>query len=138
MTTALLTFEEIEALPYKECKAAIKLLNKTYNLDMDYHKLPKEHWDLCDDIANTLLWLEDRIARFDDPRIGSMDPTATVIVPKEEQPKKAPILAKRVSMQGIIYDSVKAASLKTGIKKGTIHSYIKRKPDLYFYIEHEK
>lgn len=128
---AILTKDEIEALTYKECKAALKLLEKTYDMDMPYHKLPKEVRDLCDDIGNTLLWLEDRI--------NSLDPKAPdflpVVVKKEPNPTKAKRPARRFYMQGVVYESVAIASFKTGIKKGTLQTYATRKPDQYYYLD---
>ena len=134
---AILTKEQIELLNYKECKAALKLLNKTYDMDTAYHKLPKEVRDLCDDIGNTLLWLEDRIARFDDPRIGSMDPGAVVVpvVKKEPDPALAKRKARPFVMQGVTYSDVNEAARKTGIKKGTLQTYARRKPEQYYYID---
>lgn len=135
MTTALLTKEQVDNLTYKECKAALKLLNKTYRMDTPIAELSKEEWALCDDIGNTLLWLEDRIYRFEDSRVPSMDPTATTVEkpePKEVVSKRPP---RRCMVNGVEYDSVSIAAKKTGIKLGTLRTYIRRKPDIYKYID---
>ena len=133
---AILSKDQVEALNYKECKAALKLLEKTYDMETTYHKLPKEVRDLCDDIGNTLLWLEDRIALFDDPRKPSMDPTALVVVKKKEpDPANAKRKPKKISVQGVVYENVHVAALKTGIKKGTLQTYVRRKPEQYFYVD---
>jgi hypothetical protein len=129
------TYEEIEQLTYKESKAALKSLTMTYSLDTEISKLTKEEWARCDDIANALLWLEDRINRFDDPRINSMNPAAQVIVTKKPEEKKPNQAGKFCNINGTIYESVREASRKSGIKESTLRSWIKRKPDLYFYVD---
>jgi hypothetical protein len=134
---AILTEEQIQSLTYKQCKDALKALNKTYPLDKPASELTKEEWALCDPITNTLLYLEDRIHQFEDSRIPSMDPMATIVRPvkKEPDPAKAKRPARKFSMQGVVYESLRAASLKTGIKVGTLQTYVSRKPDQYFYID---
>ena len=129
---AILTQDEIEALNYKECKAALKLLEKTYDMNTTLHKLPKEQWLIVDEISNTLLWLEDRIAQFDDPRRPSMDPTAQTVVVKPVPVKKP---QRKFSMNGVVYDSVRAAAKKAGIKETTLRNYVNRKPDIYFWVD---
>jgi hypothetical protein len=137
MTT--LTEEQISVLNYKECKDALKTLNKTYPLDVPIKELTAEQWAFCDDITNTLLWLEDRIKSFEDQRILSMNPNDTQSLPVKNKPEikledtRRP--SKRFSMQGVIYENVKVAALKTGIKIGTLRTYVTRKPDQYFYVD---
>lgn len=134
--TALLTSEQVDALNYKECKAALKLLLKTHDMEKPVSKLSKEEWDICDEVCNTLLWLEDRIKLFEDPRIPSMDPGAVVVKPKKEvDPTKAKRPPRRFSMNGVIYATAREAALKTGIKLGTLQTYVSRKPDKYFYLD---
>ena len=129
--TALLSKEQIQVLNYKEAKAALKLLEKTYDMDTAYHKLPKEVRDLCDDIGNTLLWLEDHLNSLD-PKTPDLVPT---IVKKEPDPAKAKRKPKKISVQGVVYENVHVAALKTGIKKGTIQTYVRRKPEQYYYVD---
>ena len=129
------TQEQIEQFNYKQSKEALKALNKTYPLDTPVSKLTPEQWAQCDLIANALLWLEDRIHSFEDPRVLSMDPKKEIIKAPEPKPAKVTRPARRFSMQGVIYDSVRAASVKTGIKLGTLQTYVSRKPDQYFYID---
>ena len=139
MTTALLTKEQVESLTYKECKAALKLLNKTYRMDTPWAQLTKEERALTDEIGNTLLWLEDRIQRFDDPRIFSMDPTATalpVVQPKEPKPQSNGPKARPYRIGDKIYKDVHEASMKTGIKVNTLRTYVGRNPDKYGYLDH--
>lgn len=132
---AILTKEQVDLLNYKESKTALKLLNKTYRMDTTWTELTKEEKDMCDDIGNTLLWLEDRIREFEDPRVSSMDPTAAVVTVEVAEKKPRTNYARKVMVLGVPYESVKAASLKTGIKVGTIHAYVKRRPDQYYYID---
>jgi hypothetical protein len=133
----VLTQDQIEQLDYQQCKDALKKLNKAHRLDVPVKDLSKEEWDRCDEVVNCLLWLEDRIRGFEDLRVLSLDPNAAVAKPekKEVDPSKAKRPARRFSMQGVIYDSVRAASEKTGIKLGTLQTYVSRKPDQYFYVD---
>ena len=68
MTNLILTQEEIGLLDYKACKAALKALHREYNLDLPLEEFTEDIWPLLDDIAHTLLWLEDRIAEYEDLR----------------------------------------------------------------------
>lgn len=130
----LLSKEQVDNLTYKECKAALKLLNKSHRMDTPWKDLTKEEKDMSDDVGNTLLWLEDRIRLFDDPRIPSMDPNALVIVKKEPAVKsKRP--PRKFMISGVLYESARDASLKTGIKLGTLQTYVRRKPDIYQYVD---
>ena len=137
--TAILNSEQVDAMDYKQCKAALKLLLKTYDMEKPMSKLSKAEWDSCDAVCNTLLWLEDRIKLFEDPRIPSMDPGMAIEakpkIVKQVDPTKAKRPAKRFSMQGVVYESVREASAKTGIKMGTLQTYVSRKPDQYFYLD---
>jgi len=130
--TAILTKDEIELLTYTQSKAALKLLEKTYPLDRPMTDIGKQYWDQCDDIANTLLWLEDRIYSFEDPRQTTMDPQASVVEVKPVVVKKP---QRKFSMNGVVFDSVRAAALRAGIKENTLRNYTKRKPDLYFWVD---
>ena len=53
-----LTQEQVELMTSAECSKHLKLLAKTYQLEKP---ITKELWPHVDSIANTLLWLEDRI-----------------------------------------------------------------------------
>jgi hypothetical protein len=53
-----LTKEQVELLTLEQCTSALDNLIKTYPLDQDVRS---EIWPLVDDIANTLLYLEDRV-----------------------------------------------------------------------------
>lgn len=67
-----LTKIEVDALSYRECQTQLKLLTQTYNLDQPLAECWVEVWPILDEICNMLLYLEDRIVRFEDPRIPSM------------------------------------------------------------------
>ena len=143
----LLTQEQIEQMTYDECKTHLKRLNKTYPLDTPIAKLSKAHWDLCDDIANTLLWLEDRIQRFEDPRITSMDPNGPAIKPivvkpapraaKEKQPSRAQTRLAQTRFRAVdrVYDNIYVAARQTGVKLKTLKAYVSRKPDRYGFVD---
>jgi hypothetical protein len=49
---------QVEAMTAEQCQKHLKLLAKTYQLEKP---ITAEIWPLVDSIANTLLWLEDRI-----------------------------------------------------------------------------
>ena len=56
-----LTKEQVEAMTSEQCQKHLKLLDKTYEMDKPLIQLTPEEFAQVDDIANTLLWLEDRI-----------------------------------------------------------------------------
>ena len=66
--TEILTQEQVLTLDYKKCKAALRALHKAYNLDRPIEEFTEDIWPLLDDIAHTLLYLEDRIAEYEDLR----------------------------------------------------------------------
>jgi hypothetical protein len=53
--------EQVELMTSAECQKHLKLLDKTYEMDKPLIQLTPEEFAQVDDIANTLLWLEDRI-----------------------------------------------------------------------------
>lgn len=59
-----LTKEEINTLDTKTAKQQLKLLASTYDLDCPVSKLDHKIWMIADDIANQLLWLEERIHKL--------------------------------------------------------------------------
>ena len=71
-----LTKDEVELLNYKDCVKHLKMLTKKYNLEKPLTECWTEVWPVLDELTNTILYLEDRISRFEDPRIGSMDMAA--------------------------------------------------------------
>jgi hypothetical protein len=74
--TIFLTRSEVEELTYRECQQHMALLTTRYNLEQPLTECWTDVWPVLDQICDTLLYLEDRITRFEDPRIGSMDMTA--------------------------------------------------------------
>jgi hypothetical protein len=56
-----LTKEQVDAMTSAECQKHLKLLDKTYPMDKPLGELTPELFEQVDDIANTLLYLEDRI-----------------------------------------------------------------------------
>jgi hypothetical protein len=68
MTKVILTQEEIGLLDYSQCRAALKALHREYNLDKPLEEFTEDQWPLLNDIANTLLYLEDRVAEYEDLR----------------------------------------------------------------------
>ena len=53
--------EQVELMTAEDCSKHLKQLEKTYPLDKPLSKLSPELFAQVDDIANTLLWLEDRL-----------------------------------------------------------------------------
>jgi len=56
-----LTKEQVDAMTSDECEKHLKLLNKTYDMEKPLSQLTPEEFAQVDLIANTLLYLEDRI-----------------------------------------------------------------------------
>lgn len=59
-----LTRDEINLLDTKQAKRQLKLLTTTYDVDCPVSKLDHKIWMIADDIANQLLWLEERIHKL--------------------------------------------------------------------------
>jgi hypothetical protein len=131
-----LTQEQVDALNYQECQAALKLLHRTYDMTKPMSQLTPAEWANCDEVCNTHLWLEDRIARFEDVRIPSMDPGVVIVKKLEPLPKKKPGKTPRqFRIETTIYADIHQASKKTGIKVQTLKTYVSRKPDRYSYVD---
>lgn len=132
----LYTQEQVEELNYNQCKAAIKVIHKMYNLDRSLSD--PEHfarvWPEIDQITNTILWLEDRIKTFEDPRITSV--SIEPLPPKEPKPRaeKSGRPARKFRIGDTIYNTLQEAAKITGIKPATLKAYVSRKPDRYEYI----
>ena len=136
MNEILLNKEQIETLSYAECQAALKLLAKTHDLEKPVSKFTKEEWAITDEVVNTLLWLEDRMTRFEDPRIPSMDPKTAIVRPKKPEVKsKTGRPARRFKINDVIYDNIHDAVKRTGIKLATLKTYVSRHPHKYSYVD---
>jgi hypothetical protein len=57
--------EQIDALSKEQCEKELKRFERTYPLNKELKKLTPEVFDQVEAIANTLLWLEDRIKNLD-------------------------------------------------------------------------
>jgi hypothetical protein len=68
-----LTKEQVEELNYQQCVDHLSALTTRHNIDAPLQDNFSEIWPVLDQICDTLLELEDRIRRFDDVRIPSMD-----------------------------------------------------------------
>jgi len=71
-----LTLEQVDALSYRECVNHLSMLNKRYKFEQPLSERFQEIWPIIDPLTDTILYLEDRISRFEDPRIPSMDKSA--------------------------------------------------------------
>lgn len=58
----LLTKEQIAELTEEQCQKQLKKLAKAYPLEKP---ITAELWPMVDEVANTLLYLEDRIKNLD-------------------------------------------------------------------------
>lgn len=67
-----LTKTEVDVLTYSECQQQMRLLTRTYNLDQPLTECWQEVWPILDELTSMILYLEDRISKFEDPRIPSM------------------------------------------------------------------
>ena len=54
--------EQIETLSKEQCEKELKRFERTYPLNKELKKLTPELFDQVDQIANTLCYLQDRIA----------------------------------------------------------------------------
>jgi hypothetical protein len=133
--TAILTSEQVDAMDYKQCKAAMSMLFKTYDMEKPLSELSKEEWDSCDAVCNTLLWLQDRIKLFEDPRIPSMDPGVAIVKSTPVKSTKTGPKRRQFKIGDKIYADVQDASKKTGIALNTLKTYVSRKPDKYSYVD---
>ena len=105
-------------------------------MEVPWHQLTKEEWAICDDVGNTMLWLEDRIKQLQTTeqaqqanmaRWGNHEPKVKT---SNSGPKR-----KQFRIGETIYIDVQAAALKTGVKVATLRQYVTRKPDIYAYID---
>jgi hypothetical protein len=61
----ILTKEQIDALTQEQAEKQLRLLERTFQVDKPFHDgMTPELWNQLDDIANNLLWLEDRISNL--------------------------------------------------------------------------
>ena len=60
-----LTAEQANEMSKEECQAHIKKLARKYKLEKNIMEVWTEVWADCDDIANTLLYCEDRISAIE-------------------------------------------------------------------------
>jgi hypothetical protein len=142
MNTLFFSREQVEELTYEECQSALAALDKKYKFNRPINPTMTDIWPLVDDIVNSLLYLEDRIKRFEDPRIFSMDPDSDTIVlpvtppkpPKSAAPKQVR-KRRRFHVGDVIYESVFDASEKLGLKEHTLRNYVTRDPKKYGYLD---
>jgi hypothetical protein len=72
----LLTRTEVDELTYRECQQQLKLLTTEYNLDTPLLACWEVVWPVLNELADMILYLEDRIARYENLNIKSMNMTA--------------------------------------------------------------
>jgi len=72
-----LTQDQVQALDYQGCKRALGELARAYRLEDSDPEYIKSVQPWIDDITNTLLYLEDRIKLFEDPRMTTMTKETT-------------------------------------------------------------
>ena len=67
-----LTKTEINELNYAECQQQLKMLTTQYNLERPLTECWTEVWPVLDELTDMLLYLEDRVARYENANIKSM------------------------------------------------------------------
>ena len=85
-----------------------------------------------------LALFDDRIKRFEDPRIPSMDPESDTIAPLPAPETKAPKQVRKrrkFRVDNVIYESVFDASERLGLKEHTLRNYVTRDPKKYGYLD---
>lgn len=126
-----LTKDQIEQLSYKQAQKLLKELKNEYDLatpltEADFFQ---RVWPLLDQITTTLLYLEEHIARFENPQFQTYSIEAGVKQePKAYVPKGRPVkpLRQFKTPQGI-FNSIEEAARITGMKVETLNAYIYRK-----------
>ena len=68
----ILTKPQVDLLTYRECQNQFKLLTTEYNLDLPLIQCWEEVWPILNELTDMILYLEDRIARFENVNIKSM------------------------------------------------------------------
>ena len=134
----ILNKEQVDALTYEQCKSALEKLFETYDMEKPAITFTKEEWASCDDVCNTYLYLQDRITRFEDPRIPSMDPESDTARPPEPEPKvlkRAGPKCRRFKAGDVVYASIHEASDQMGLKVHTLRNYVGRNPEKYGYLD---
>ena len=135
MNELFLTKEQIEEFNYEQCQTHLKKLNKAFPFNKPLMEQFETLWPVLDEVVNTLLYIEERVTRFEDPRIPSMNPgQVKVKAPPPPKVKKGKPLRK-YRINDVIYDSIHDAARKTGIKLQTLKTYVSRHSDRYGYIE---
>lgn len=135
MTELFLSKEQVEQFNYDECQRHLKTLSKTYNLNKPLHECFAEVWPVLDELVNTILYIEDRIQKFQDPRILSMNPDEKIVKPEPKPRIKPGRPARQYRIGDKVYLDIHDASKKTGIKLQTLKTYVSRKPDRYGYVD---
>lgn len=132
----ILTKEQIDLMSETECSRALKQMERDHRLDTPYSQLTKEERDQCDDIGNTLLWLEDRLKEFRTTEIAQQA-NAIRWANHKPQPKIERTGPKRKQFRigETIYTDVQTAALKTGVKVATLRQYVGRNPEMYAYVD---
>ena len=129
--TAILTFEEVEALDLEACRRALNLLERTYRLNTAFSELSQEERDHADLVGNTLLYLEDRIGQSGSITVASGVLSENLISKSSTRgPRRRQF---RIGTE--IYLDIQTACLKTGIKLNTLKTYVSRKPEMYGYVD---
>ena len=136
MTELFLTKQQVDELTYTECQQHQKQLNKAYNFNKPLKEQMDSVWPIIDPLVNTQLWLEDRIARFEDSRIVSMNPSSDPIkVETVTLPNKTGRQARKFRIGDKIYTNIHEAVKKTGVRLNTLKTYVGRHPERYGYID---
>ena len=134
MMNLFLTKQQVENMDYDQCQAHMKKLKKAYQFERPLKEYASEISAIIDDLVNTILYIEDQIQRFEDPRITSMNPTP-VYQPKPNKPKIKPGRQARAFRIGDkIYENMNDASKQTGIRAQTLRTYAVRNPERYGFI----
>ena len=114
--------EHVQDWTREQCIERIKQIEKTYNVKTTVSR----YTDLVDQVANAILYLEDRIeviALSESALKGVETRTATL-----------GILQAIMTPRGRA-DTLKEAAILMGYKEATIHTYLTSKPELYYRCE---
>jgi len=60
-----ITLEQASEMSLEECHSHLKKLARNYKLEKNILEVWEELWPIADELANTILYLEDRIKAFE-------------------------------------------------------------------------
>jgi electron transfer flavoprotein alpha subunit len=154
-----LTAEQVEQFTYTQAKTTLATLKDLIDIDLEYNKLSETHRAQADLWINSLLYLEDQVAKYDSNRfqtyvkdIDTEDMTdeeierafaaaeAAEARAQAEESDEKPKRRRARRNQGFRtpqghYNSIAEAAKILGINKGTLQNYASQGKPGYGYTD---